>query len=278
MLRWGIGWLVLLGVITACSDQPEIKGSLLIIGGGDRTPAIVQKALTEAHITDQDYIVILPMAGEEPDTSFEYMAKDFRPFTHAHLVNLNFSDSARNRSAMVDSLRHAKLIMICGGDQRVFMQVVRGNEIEQAMWEAYRNGGLIAGTSAGAAVMSAVMITGDQKRDTVYSVTYPVVEKDNAVYEQGLGFIQEGIIDQHFIVRSRYNRLFTAMADHPGLWGMGIDEATAVWIHDHRAEVVGESQVVWVERKSEWNWIGAKAGTSNLELSIQLPQEVWELE
>jgi cyanophycinase len=217
------------------------------------------------------------MAGEEPDTSFDYMARDFRPFTQARLANLNFSDSSRNRSAMVDSLRHAKLIMICGGDQRVFMQVVRDNEIEQAIWEAYRKGALIAGTSAGAAVMSEVMITGDQKKDTAYSATYAVVEKDNAVYEKGLGFIKEGIIDQHFIVRSRYNRLFTAMADHPGLWGMGIDEATAVWIQGNRAEVVGESQVVWVSVSEDWNWRGDKPGAQHLELSIKLPQDVWSL-
>ena len=230
--------------ICSCTSDPSPTGSLLIIGGGDRTPAIIQKALKESNVGDHDYVVILPMAGEEPDTSFEYMAKDFRPYTKALLANLNFSDPSRNRVSMLDSLRHAKLIMICGGDQRVFMQVVRGNEIEQAMWEAYRNGALIAGTSAGAAVMSEVMITGDQKRDTAYAATYAVVEKDNAVYETGLGFIKDGIIDQHFIVRSRYNRLITAMADYPGLWGLGIDEATAVWIKGQQAEVVGESQVV----------------------------------
>lgn len=66
------------------------------------------------------------------------------------------------------------------------------------------------------------------------------------MYEKGLGFIQDGIIDQHFIVRSRYNRLITAMADYPGLWGMGVDEATAVWIQGNHAEVVGESQVVHI--------------------------------
>jgi len=276
-MKWGIGVIVLWSWMTSCSEQQETRGSLLIIGGGDRTPAIIQKALKESHMTDQDYVVILPMAGEEPDTSFEYMARDFRPFTHARLANLNFSDSSRNRAAMVDSLRHAKLIMICGGDQRVFMQVVRGNEIEQAIWEAYRKGALIAGTSAGAAVMSEVMITGDQKKDTAYSATYAVVEKDNAVYEKGLGFIKEGIIDQHFIVRSRYNRLFTAMADHPKLWGMGIDEATAVWIQGNRAEVVGESQVVWVSGNEDWNWRGDKPGAQHLELSIKLPQDVWSL-
>jgi cyanophycinase len=276
-MKWGFWVIILWSWITSCSEQREIKGSLLIIGGGDRTPAIIQKAIEESHMTDQDYVVILPMAGEEPDTSFEYMAQDFRPFTQARLANLNFSDSTRNRSAMVDSLRHAKLIMICGGDQHVFMQAVRGNEIEQAIWEAYRSGALIAGTSAGAAVMSEVMITGDQKKDTAYSATYAVVEKDNAVYEKGLGFIKDGIIDQHFIVRSRYNRLFTAMADHPGLWGMGIDEATAVWIHGNRAEVVGESQVVWVSGKEDWTWRGEKPGAQHLELSFKLPQAVWSL-
>ena len=264
----------MLCLITSCSEQSGIKGSLLIIGGGERTPEIIQKALTEVHMTGQDYVVILPMAGEEPDSSFEYMARDFRPFTQALLANLNFTDTTRNRAAMVDSLRHAKL-MICGGDQRAFMQVVRGNEIEQSMWEAYRNGALIAGTSAGAAVMSEVMITGDQKKDTAYSATYSVVEKDNAVYEKGLGFIKEGIIDQHFIVRSRYNRLITAMADHPGLWGMGIDEGTAVWLQGHHAEVVGESQVIWLDASDQWDWRGNKPGSNLIKLEMKLPGSQW---
>src|SRR5690606_8351769 len=67
---------------------------------------------------------------------------------------------------------------------------------------------------------------------------------DNAETEEGLGLVEDLVIDQHFIARSRYNRLISVLADHPDLICVGIDESTAIVVKGKSFRVVGESQVV----------------------------------
>ncbi len=105
---------------------------------------------------------------------------------------------------------------------------------------------MIAGTSAGAAVMSEVMLTGDAERwsrnqqDTSYKSTVDFIGSDNLEYGKGMGFLDSIIIDQHFIKRSRYNRLFSALLDYPEYTAIGIDESTALLVYGDNARVIGD--------------------------------------
>ena len=92
--------------------------------------------------------------------------------------------------------------------------------------------------------MSKYMITGNQLTDTSYSATFPVVHDNNIEIKEGLGLLSSAIIDQHFIVRSRYNRLLSAIAKYPSLPCIGIDEATAIIVQGNKVKVTGESQVI----------------------------------
>ena len=154
------------------------------------------------------------------------------------------------------------------------MSIVKDTEIEEAIHYAWKNGAMIAGTSAGAAVMSEKMITGNELKYPEYRSTFRVVESENIELSDGLGFITNAIIDQHFIWRSRYNRLFSAVIEHPDLAGIGIDESTAVIVHGNNYEVVGESQVI-VFRNSGMSFVeqDGKLGAKNLTLDIYLPGE-----
>ena len=125
------------------------------------------------------------------------------------------------------------------------MKIVAHTQIFDAIHFAYSNGATVAGTSAGAAVMSKIMITGNELLgDTTYESTFYKLWNNNIEFSEGLGLITNAIIDQHFIVRSRYNRLLSALAAHPELPGIGIDEATAIIVHQNKITVTGESQVV----------------------------------
>jgi cyanophycinase len=124
------------------------------------------------------------------------------------------------------------------------MNIVLNTPIYTAIHEAYQNGATIAGTSAGAAVMSKQMITGNQLTDTVYRSTFPKLVVENIEFKTGLGLLTNAIIDQHFIVRSRYNRLFSAIASFPMFTCIGIDEETAIIVQGNRVKVSGSSQVV----------------------------------
>lgn len=245
------------------SSARSAKGSLFIIGGGDRPDSLMQRMLHEVDWQGRGaYIAVLTMSSSEPDTAYHYTAPQLSELSQHRTVHFNLGLADMVNRSRLDSLRNAAAIYITGGDQSRFMDVVGGNPIGEAIVEAYINGAVIGGSSAGAAVMSDVMITGDQKFSAEYSSTYDKLWAENGVYAQGLGLVSGAVIDQHFVVRSRYNRLLSAQADHPGLMGLGIDESTALLIQNGKAEVCGASQVVVFypaqERSQRFHSVGLK--------------------
>jgi cyanophycinase len=226
-------------------------GKLFIIGGGDRSKDLMQTLVKTAGMKPGDYAVVLPMSSEYPDTSFYYFKEDYDPVCKNPLVCFNFTKQSSNDKKWLDSLKHARLIFITGGDQLRFMTIVLNTPIYEAIHAAYKNGATIGGTSAGAAVMSKYMITGNQLTDTSYSSTFPVVHDKNIEIKEGLALLSSAIIDQHFIVRSRYNRLLSAIVKYPSLPCIGIDEATAIIVEGNRVKVTGKSQVVVLQHPEQ---------------------------
>ncbi len=244
MKHWSIAIACLLICFYARSQNTS-KGNLFIIGGGNRTPQLVSKLIETAKLNSKDHIAILPMSGAEPDTSFFYIKDDLEKACSNTIANLNFTPDKANNGVWLDSLKHAKLIFITGGDQSRFMKIVLHTPIYDAIHYAYNHGATIAGTSAGAAVMSRYMITGNQLLgDTSYSATFDKLWQKNIEFTEGLGLLDSAIIDQHFVVRSRYNRLISALAAFPKYECIGIDEATAIIVHNKTITVTGESQVM----------------------------------
>lgn len=226
-------------------SKGKSKGHLFIIGGGERSTALIGELVKTASLRPNDYIVVLPMATSVPEESVAYISEQLSEHTDHPISSFNFTRAtADDRLDWIDSVRNARLIYMTGGDQNKFMEVVRGSKLYEAMHEAYRNGATISGTSAGAAVMSHRMITGAQRGDEDGS--FREVKSDYAVTESGMGFLTNSVIDQHFIYRSRYNRLLSVLSDQPKLMMIGIDEGTAVIVSGKHARVVGDSQVVVV--------------------------------
>jgi cyanophycinase len=110
---------------------------------------------------------------------------------------------------------------------------------------------VIGGTSAGAAVMSSVMITGEElvNKDTIN--VFNMITKGNIKTAMGFGLLNNAIVDQHFIKRKRMNRLISLVLENPNLIGIGIDESTAI-ITDPSGnfEVLGESLVMVFDVKN----------------------------
>lgn len=234
--------------LTAQTNHTAAKGKLFIIGGGDRSAELMRTMLATAAPNPNDYIVVLPMSGENPDTSFYYFKEDLQPVCTNAIVNFNFTKEKVNKKSWLDSLANARLIFITGGDQERFMNIVLHSPVYDAIHKAYANGATIAGTSAGAAVMSEKMITGKQLTDTNYSSTFKKIHQHNIEVTEGLGLLTNAVIDQHFVVRSRYNRLLSAIARFPSYACIGIDEATAIIIQGNKITVTGESQVVLLQK------------------------------
>ncbi|WP_264524664.1 cyanophycinase [Flavobacterium sp. N502536] len=238
----------LLFLATGFVQAQTPKGRLFIIGGGDRSDALMKQVLSVADLSQKDYIVVLPMSSEEPDSSFIFFKSQMVKLTPHPIVMLNFNKEMAQNKRLADSLQKAKLIFISGGDQTRFMNVVQNSPVKTAIQKAYENGSTISGTSAGAAVMSETMITGNQKLQKEYSGTFDNIRYDNLETAEGLGLLQTAIIDQHFLKRNRYNRLLSALVEFPALTGIGIDESTAIIVRNNQIEVAGESEVIVVKK------------------------------
>ncbi|MFN3555017.1 MAG: cyanophycinase [Bacteroidales bacterium] len=255
-------------------DPSAPKGGLFIIGGGERPDALVMRMIEEAGVQNEGYVIILPMASELPDSAIIWSSEQFIAHGVKDVFGFNFQPDADIPPQWIDSLRRASLIYMSGGDQNKFMAIVKGNAIEEAIWDAYKSGAIIAGTSAGAAVMSYKMITGNELRNPDYRSTFRTIEAENMELDFGLGFLETAVIDQHFIWRSRHNRLFTLIMEYPQFKGIGIDESTAILVRGNQAEVVGISQVmVFSNPDNSYRQKNHKLGASNLVVDIYLPGE-----
>jgi cyanophycinase len=194
-------------------------------------------------------IVVIPLASAEPSATGEEKAEQLRGLG-ARAFNLIVTRQEADADSTVRMLDSATGVWFTGGDQARITAVLTDTRLLQALRERHRAGAVIAGTSAGAAIMSDSMITGDQRRageDTVgyFGDEYPAVARGTIEVEPGLGFLPGTIVDQHFLRRERHNRLLSATLERPQLIGVGIDEGTALQVNaDGGWEVHGRSAVV----------------------------------
>ena len=263
MARVSITGFLLPLLIMCVSLAHAQKGKLFIIGGGERSSALIEDLVKTSELSSTDYIVILPMATSVPEESIAYISKQISEFSNNKIVSFNFTkEQANNNTNWIDSVKNARLIYVTGGDQNKFMEIVRDSKLYEAMHQAYRDGATISGTSAGAAIMSKVMITGSQKQDSK-SDSFREIKADYVEVSSGMGFLKNVIIDQHFIIRSRYNRLLSVLYDHSDKTVVGIDEGTALVVSKNKARVSGDSQVFVVNNPKN------KKITSNGNVSFQ---------
>ena len=245
-------YIVLTMLLLLASQAIAQKGKLFIIGGGSRSPELIQSLIHTADMGEKDYMIILPMSSAEPEASYEAIRKQLVVVSKNNIGSLNFNAENSHDKSLLDSLAKAKLIFITGGDQSRFMKAVLNTPVYAAIHQAYQNGATVAGSSAGAAVMSKHMITGNQLLDTTYTPTFDKIWAGNIEFEEGLGLLESVIIDQHFLKRSRYNRLISALAAYPKFQCIGIDEGTAIIVQGKKITVAGASQVLSISRPKKF--------------------------
>ncbi|MBK7410825.1 MAG: cyanophycinase [Saprospirales bacterium] len=176
-------------------------------------------------------------------------------------------------------MKGAALVYLTGGDQTQFMEVVGNTPIQEAIRQAYQNGAIVAGTSAGAAVMSKKMITGNEFKHPEYTGDFRTIEAQNVELTEGLGLLPPKIIvDQHFVYRMRMNRLITVALENPRYQCIGIDESTAIVVKGKKARVVGAGQVIdltYFHKKP--NVKNGLLGGNDLRLHVWLPGQKFKL-
>jgi cyanophycinase len=211
------------------------KGHLLIVGGNGTIDEIVKRALS-AGGGAAGRVVVFPQASELPETGAEAV----KTWTSAGFGHADVADT-KDPEAAIRLVREATFIWFPGGDQNRLMKAFEKTGIPEAIRARYADGVLVGGTSAGAAVMSRVMITGEAD---LQSITGGKTET-----APGLALLPRVIVDQHFLKRQRDNRLISAVLDHPDLVGVGIDETTAIFVTGNAFEVLGKNSVVIIDAR-----------------------------
>ena len=242
--------LVLLAAGQTAAPAQEVKGHLMIIGGGSRVGPILDRFIELAGGAENARIIVLPHASGEPDTSGIEQAAELRAHGAKHVEWFLFDRVQAMTPECVKRFEGVTGVFFTGGDQVRITKAMRGTPVHERIRELYRNGAVIGGTSAGAAIMSAVMITGEELRNKDSSNAFSTIMPGNVETIEGLGFVQTAVIDQHFVKRRRLNRLISVALEHPELPGIGIDESTAVQVNpDMTCEVLGRGDVVVVDAR-----------------------------
>jgi cyanophycinase len=221
--------------------RPSAPGNLVMVGGGPRPDSIMKKVI---ELSQDGSILIIPMASAEPEATGQAQRQQLLDLGASRVDVLMLSEQDKVSSATAGIISSAQGIWLSGGDQNRLMEFVGDGLLRQAFHQAYSQGAVIAGTSAGTAVMSRTMITGDELFPSANG-NFAVLSAGNVIVAEGLGLLPELIVDQHFIVRNRLNRLISVLLDNPERIAAGIDEATALWCRgDGRCLVLGESQII----------------------------------
>lgn len=208
--------------------------TLIVIGGAEDKQGemlVHRRVLAEAR-GENSRVCVITSATSEPEAARARYAAVYRELDVKEVDILHIDSTAMaNSSEVACMLAQADVIFMTGGDQNQLCAVLQATRALDIMRKRYAAGGLvIAGTSAGAAAASQLMLANGE------------------VTPDGLGLAPETIIDTHFSERKRLSRLFNAVAQHPDKLGIGLDEDTALVIRrTHPAEVVGRGTVTFVD-------------------------------
>jgi cyanophycinase len=225
----------------AASGKSE-NGTLVLMGGAvEPHNEAFQTFLRLAEARNGGGVVGLTTASAEPAPAAHAWAADFRRVGARDVRFPLFSAACdatdREIAAMIGD---ARAVFLGGGDQVKLVAALAGSMTLAAIKELYQRGGVVCGTSAGAAALSELTMAGGE------------IDEEGNLVEQyigpGFGLLGfETIIDTHFQQRRRLQRLFVVVAQNRQLFGLGIDEDTALIVRGHVGEVVGAGGVTFVD-------------------------------
>lgn len=218
------------------------KGKLVIIGGGEDKKgdcAILREFIRLAG-GSKARVVVMTVATDEPEESGAEYRRVFKKLgaSDVHAVDVSSRKDVLDEKAL-QLIEQATALFFTGGDQIHVTSLLGGTEMQDLIYKKFKDGLLIGGTSAGAAMMSNSMII---RGDANCNPRFGGIE-----IGPGMDFLPGTMIDTHFSQRGRMGRLLTAVAHYPQDIGFGIDENTALIVNDGQCEVIGENSVIVVD-------------------------------
>lgn len=213
-----------------------IAGTLFVVGGGPLPDLLRDRFLELAGGPEKARVVVIPTASHRADPDRLQQMKIYAYwsalFTAGKFRSLAFlhprSTQQANDPEFVKPIREATAVWLGGGDQSRLMAAYKGTLVEKELHALLKRGGVVGGTSAGAAVLSDVMIRSGN----------PVAEVGD-----GFGLLRGFVVDQHFGQRKRLARLLGVLARFPQHLGLGVDEQTAAIVSGQSVTVMGRNHI-----------------------------------
>ncbi|AWL11173.1 Cyanophycinase [Saliniradius amylolyticus] len=274
MKKWLTGFLML--VASAASGASD-KGSLVIAGGAISSNSVdILTTFADLAGGTDARIGVVPAATSSVDKQFKLLEQIFSahgvPVEQVVLLPLAVKDdkdtevdesswkhNAKDRQ-LADAIAELSAIWFIGGDQTLITQSLLNEDgsdtpVLKAMRTLYANGGTLGGTSAGAAIMSQLMIAGGNSQGALFEgfkqdfSSMNEQEYGPVVTSRGLGFFTNGVIDQHFDRKARLGRLIVTLLNDDANIGYGVDEGSAMVVSGNGFQVIGESGVTVVDTR-----------------------------
>lgn len=228
------------------------KGRLLIIGGkedkdgnepemkkenNDFSPHEILELLTKSK---DDRIEVITTATTDPESMRETYTKTFNEIGYSNFDFLDICDEQIHTDYQIKRISAAKTVFFTGGDQNRICEVLKESVLKNLLKEKYLNEEdfTIAGTSAGAMCMPKIVI--------LEAVNGEAILENDIELDTGLGFIDNCIVDTHFVHRARFGRLAHAVILHQECWGIGLGEDTALLIEEGYKATCRGSGMVWI--------------------------------
>ncbi|MGB6083596.1 cyanophycinase [Moheibacter sp.] len=276
----------------------NIKGKLIIIGGAvdkgsftevsfDENVAnnlnffekgILKRMINESKNGKESRIEVITTASTIP---LEVGAEYIKAFNYLGATNVDVMHIQKREEAVEASIlkriEEADVVMFTGGDQLRLTSILGGTRFHKILLEKYRNEEFIyAGTSAGAAAASQSMIYQGASKEALL--------KGEIKITSGLGFVDDVIVDTHFVKRGRIGRLFQAVVSNPMVLGIGLGEDTGLLIKEGtKMEAIGSGLVILVDGQQIKNTnltdvsLGEPISISNLVVHVMSQNDTYDL-
>ena len=216
-------------------------GTLLVIGGSEdrQGQAIILRAL--CRLVGRGKLAVITVASGSPEEQWMSYSAAFTRLGLGQVVHVAIADrDDASRPDTVRKLQDVRTVFFTGGDQLRITSMLGDTPVWHRVREIFTSGGTIAGTSAGASIMSELMIASGSGAKS-YRIG------SGLQLAPGLGFLRGVVVDQHFAERGRIGRLLGIVAHNPRMVGIGIDENTAILVDGSTLTVIGAGAVYIVD-------------------------------
>jgi cyanophycinase len=245
------------GADSAATQAPAVAAGYAVVMGGAvvaDNDAVWSRLVQLAGGPGARYVVFATASGNPERSAARIIANLRRHGAVAEhvavapmLPGVDVTREVENRK-WIELVRGARGVYFAGGEQaRIVDTLMPGGKVTpllQAVWDVYRSGGVVAGTSAGAAIMSATMI---RDGGDIMSMLRGTIRPGKEI-DRGIGFVGDGLFtDQHFLRRGRIGRLLPVMVATGYTRGLGVEENTAAIVHDDEVEIVGAGGALFVD-------------------------------